>query len=1835
MRSTVEGLPTGGRRDAMRRAWSCLLLLCLMLVGAPAWAACTSPQTATVTSGGSVTFSCASFGFGAIIAQPLHGTLAEPGSVIYTNDGGGATSDTFIVNDDNGVAITFNITITPSTSSIVVSPATLPTPAIGQSYSATISASGGTAPYTLSITSGSFPPGLNFDASTGALTGTPTGAGSYNVTLGVTDSASGSTSKSYAFTIASPVFAPSVSALSSGVVSHAYSAQLGTTGGTAPYTYSGATGLPAGLTLSSSGALSGTPTATGSFTISYSVKDSTTSSLGGSYTQSQSVTLTINALPPLTLAPSSAPTGQVGVSYSVSIAATGGNGSYSYSISAGALPPGVSLNTSTGFISGTPTGGGTYAFTVSANDTAGSTGSQAYTANISPATITVANTSLPAATQSAAYAGVTFSASGGTSTYTYAVTSGSLPAGMTLTSSGVLSGTPTVYGSFPFTITATDSSTGTGPYTGSRSFTLSVGAATPSITTASLSAATVGAAYSQTISGSGGNTPYAFAVSVGSLPAGLTLASNGVLAGTPTAGGTFNFTVKLTDAASQTATQTYTLMVNGAIVAVTPSTLPNGQAGVSYSQSVSASGGTSTYTYAVTAGALPAGISLSNTGALSGTPTASGTFNATVTATDSSTGTGPYTGSRAYSITIAAPSLSLSPASVVSASYGVAYSQTFTAGGGTAPYSYTESGSLPSGMTWNAATATLAGTPTQTGTFPFSVTTTDSTGGTGPATKTQNYTLTISAPTIVLAPATVSGGNVGTAYSATLTASGGISPYSFAVTGGSLPTGISLSSAGALSGTPTAGGSFNVTVTATDAHGSTGSQSYTLAIGTPTLVLSPASLHAAVAETPYSQTMTTSGGTVPYSYAITAGALPPGVVLNNITGTLSGTPTTAGSFNVTIRATDSSTGTGAPFTTSHSYTLQVNAPTVTMTPTVLPAPQVAVAYSQQLSASGGNGSYTYAVTGSLPVGLSLSPSGLLAGTPTAAGTANFTVTATDSLNFSGSQAYTVTTNAPALALTPASLPATTAESAYSQSFSTTGGIAPYHYAVTSGALPAGLTMSSAGVLSGTATAAGNASFTVTSTDSSTGTGAPFSTSHSYTLAVSAPTIALSPATLPAGQVAAAYHQQLSATGGNGSYAYSVSAGALPTGLSLSASGLLSGTASAAGNFTVTVTAKDSLNFTGSQAYTVAIAQPVPVVVNDTASTAANASDTIAVTANDTGPITSIAIAQGPTHGTATVNGLNVVYTPTHDYFGSDSLTYTATGPGGTSTPATVSLTVTPLAVPVAQPLSVTILAGKAITLHGALGATGGPFTALTVVTPPSAGTLTISGTDMVYTPSADAAGAVTFDFTLSNAFGVSAPARATITVNPIPVAPALSAQVLAGSSVQVDLTTAAHGGPFTGAAVVSVSPANAGTASIHATANGYALQFTAGTTFGGVAQVSYTLSNAYATSAAAMVDITVTARPDPSKDAEVLGVLEAQVESTRRLAQGQISNFQSRLESLHNAATGSGFSNGISMTSASQLRRDPMQVFADASGARRYRLQPDDAGTAAANAAGTSLPGDISVWTGGAVNFGKTEPGASDNGIDFTTSGLSIGADKRFGDAFAVGVGAGYGHDVSDVGQHTSRSTTDSYNVAFYGSYHPSNHLYADALVGYQWLSFDARRYVTADGSTVSGSRDGSQWFGSLAFGYEQRSSNWLLSPYARLDLAHASLDAYTERGATGDTLSYDRQTVKTTTGNLGLRAQWSIKDDHGMWLPTLRVEYEHDFQGNGIAVMRYADLVNGPFYQASLPGQSQNRTLLGAGIQWQSLRGWLLRFEYQNLLESSSRNNQSVLLGVEKRFDP
>lgn len=1146
------------------------------------------------------------------------------------------------------VTATVNVTVTAPTISLTAS---LPNGTVATAYSQTLTASGVSGPYTFSLFSGTLPTGLTLTGATSTtitLSGTPTAGGTFNFTIRATDNSIGSgpvtQDRAYTVTMAPPTISVSPTTIPNGTRGTAYSQNLTANGGTAPRSWSVSSGaLPAGLTLSTAGVVSGTPTATGSFTFVARAQDSSTGT-GAPYAGTRSYTFSIAEILPVANAVS-ATVAYGSTANPITLNITGGPATSVAIPTNGTHGTATAVGTS---ITYTPTAGyaGPDSFTYTATNAAGTSAPATATITVSPPTLVLNPTSLPDGTLGVAYSQIT-TASGGATPYTYSISVGALPAGLSINSStGEISGTPTATGSNTFTVRAQDSSTST-PFAITRSYTVEILAPPVTITSPAAGAlpnATGGVVYSQSFVADGTVGPYSFAHS-GTLPNGMSFSTAGVLSGTPLEAGTFNFTVTATDSSPTpgpyiSPSVAYSLTVVAPTITVSPTALPNATTALAYSETITASGGTGSHTLSISAGSLPSGLNLVGS-SVSGTPTAAGTFNFTITATDAL----GFTGAQAYTVVVANPVISITSPSagpLPGVTGGVAYSQTVAASGGQGSHSFALTmGTLPAGVTLSGA-GVLSGTPTEAGTFGFSVQATDaSPGPAGPFNSAPiAYTLTVTAPVISVSPASLPNATTAVAYSETVTATGGTTPHTFS-TLGTLPTGLILSSAGVLSGTPTAAGTFNFTVVATDALGFAAATAYTFMTADPVITItSPSSgaLPVATGGTAYSQTFTASGGQGTHSFALTTGSLPAGVTLS-AAGVLSGTPTVAGTFNFTVTATDASPAIdGGPFSSAPvAYSLTVNAPTIAVTPTSLPNATTALAYSETITASGGTGTHSLAVTaGSLPTGLNLA-GGVLSGTPTAAGTSNFTITATDALGFTGDRAYSITVSNPVITITSPSagaLPGAVGGNAYSQTITASGGQSSHSFAVTGGALPPGVVLSAAGTLSGTPTASGTFNFSVTATDSSPAPG-PFSSAPvAYSLTVAAPTITLSPATLPSGTTALAYTAtSISASGGTAPYTYAVPPGTLPVGLSLSSAGDISGTPTLAGTSSFTITATDAVGFTGSQAYSITISDPVVTVTSPAAGALPNAEPGVA-----SSPVTFSASGGQGSHSFAVASG---------------------------------------------------------------------------------------------------------------------------------------------------------------------------------------------------------------------------------------------------------------------------------------------------------------------------------------------------------------------------------------------------------------------------------------------------------------------------------------------------------------------------------------------------------------------------------------------------------------------
>ena len=379
----------------------------------------------------------------------------------------------------NGSA-SFTWTVNPAANTVSVTNPGTQTSTVGTAVSLQITATDSASGQTLTYSATGLPAGLSISSSSGLISGTPTTATSYSVTVKATDTTGANGSASFTWTVNPAANTVSVTnpGTQTSTVGTAVSLQITATDSASgqTLTYS-ATGLPAGLSISSSsGLISGTPTTATSYSVTVKATDTTGANGSASFTW------TVNpAANTVSVTNPGTQTSTVGTAVSLQITATDSASGQTLTYSATGLPAGLSISSSSGLISGTPTTATSYSVTVKATDTTGANGSASFTWTVNPAanTVSVTNPGTQTSTVGTAVSlqiTATDSASG--QTLTYSATG--LPAGLSISSSsGLISGTPTTATSYSVTVKATDT-TGAN---GSASFTWTVNPARPTLST--------------------------------------------------------------------------------------------------------------------------------------------------------------------------------------------------------------------------------------------------------------------------------------------------------------------------------------------------------------------------------------------------------------------------------------------------------------------------------------------------------------------------------------------------------------------------------------------------------------------------------------------------------------------------------------------------------------------------------------------------------------------------------------------------------------------------------------------------------------------------------------------------------------------------------------------------------------------------------------------------------------------------------------------------------------------------------------------------------------------------------------------------------------------------------------------------------------------------------------------------------------------------------------------------------------------------------------------------------------------------------------------------------
>jgi hypothetical protein len=422
------------------------------------------------------------------------------------------------------------------------------------------------------------------------------------------------------------------------------------------------------------------------------------------------------------------------------------------------------------------------------------------------------------------------------------------------------------------------------------------------------------------------------------------------------------------------------------------------------------------------------------------------------------------------------------------AKYQVPYNERVLCTPGQGPCAWqVQDSSLPAGLVFDPASGVISGTPSEAATGLLALLAYDTLSPLNSTTAT--LTITVDPPDLVVSVPAIPAGKVGEPFHLALSVSGALGNVSWSVVSGQFPDGVNLdATSGEIAGTPTTFGTTTALVQAQDSWGAfhTAVRTVTVTIAPASIQISTSALPAAVYHSRYEATLTATGGTGSYRWSVTAGEVP-GLAVDG-SGLVTGEPQCIGSFSLNVEATDTK---WPGYMSSGTVSLEIVPTPFSVSIPAAPVGVIGSPYSLTASTSGQVGTVTWSLgSGQLPPGLTLNATGAISGVPTAFGVFTAVVQAHDSYSTCGTPEVTRTAErsvviaiAPLpIAITTATLPSGHVRKPYRAVLESTGGTGDTTWSLVDGRVPDGLSLSSAGVISGRPTAAGTFSFTVQASD---------------------------------------------------------------------------------------------------------------------------------------------------------------------------------------------------------------------------------------------------------------------------------------------------------------------------------------------------------------------------------------------------------------------------------------------------------------------------------------------------------------------------------------------------------------------------------------------------------------------------------------------------------------------------------------------------------------------------------------------------------------------------------
>ncbi|MFZ6801316.1 Ig-like domain-containing protein [Undibacterium sp. Di24W] len=654
--------------------------------------------------------------------------------------------------------------------------------------------------------------------------------------------------------------------------------------------------------------------------------------------------------------------------------------------------------------------------------------------------------------------------------------------------------------------------------------------------------------------------------------------------------------------------------------------------------------------------------------------------------------------------------------------------------------------------------------------------------------------------------------------------------------------------------------------------------------------------------------------------------------------------------------------------------------------------------------------------------------------------------------------------------------------------------------------------------------------------------------------------------------------------------------------------------------------------------TINVVNDLPVVNATTINVNANSSGN-SIIPSTSGNVSSIAIRTPPGRGVAIISGLGVSYTPEPGFVGVDTLSVTATGIGGTSIPALITINVLAVA-PVLTGSNVQVVANSVA--NSIIPKIAGLATTINIVSASSHGSVVLRGTELLYTPTTGYIGNDAVTITATGAGGVSN--SVTITINVQAISASSNSVIVQANSTTNPLPVLSLAG------AISLSVSAQPTRGVLAV-NGMTLSYTPASNFVGTDSLTYAVLGSNGSFASATINISVVAAAPVAKNANltvetgrsasidlatlvsgpvfsgvtislntlpehgVAGVSGTRVTYTP--APGYIGG-----DSINFTATAiGGVSNVAQLIITVVPRPDPskdtgvLAMFTATTAAVRHFEQTqiehfNGRMFELASQASTSKTdenkerktecGPLAMWVSGLNSAGSYR---SANGLKYTTMGFSAGGDRCFGGGKThIGFGLGYARDHSEFERNPSFMTATANTAASYLTTQLFPAMRFSFMLGVNQIEDRFGRQDGKDLSMAFGQWKGTQMISSGSVSGDLSFSKIVLMPYVRLDMTKMKLDPFSETGAGSNLLHYHEQTMLSQRSTVGFNSEMKIVTSWGELIPRLKMEYQRDFARRDSLKINYIDLPDAIYL---IPSNDVDRRMLllslGADMMWKN----------------------------------